>query len=92
MGAEARLELLEQLRLVLSSAGVRFRLRGGWGLDFLLGALTRAHADVDIVAWQRHRRRIWRALIAAEGALVDLPGTCEATRLLWRATDDRDSR
>jgi hypothetical protein len=54
-----------QLRAALSAAGVRFWLRGGWAIDFLIGAVTRAHADVDAVAWRRHRIRVQRALTAA---------------------------
>jgi len=33
-------------------------------VDFLLGRITRPHADLDLVVWQRHRRRIQRALVA----------------------------
>ena len=39
-----------------------FWLRGGWALDFLLGRITRDHADVDLVAWREDRDAIHEAL------------------------------
>jgi hypothetical protein len=45
----AQLAVFVELNAVLASAGVRFWLRGGWAVDFLLGAVTRSHADVDAV-------------------------------------------
>lgn len=64
-----QLEVLRQLDLILSGLRVRFWLRGGWGVDFLLGRVTRSHADLDLVTWQRHRRRIYQALHEAESLL-----------------------
>jgi hypothetical protein len=61
----AQLATIERLGEVLSSAGVRFWLRGGWAVDFLVGAITRPHADVDAVTWRRHRSRVRRALTGA---------------------------
>jgi hypothetical protein len=61
---DEQLATIERLRVVLAAAGVRFWLRGGWAVDFLAGAVTRPHADVDAVAWQRHRGRLWEALSA----------------------------
>jgi hypothetical protein len=61
----AQLAVVAELGVALSAAGVRFWLRGGWAVDFLLGALTRPHEDVDVVAWRRHRPRVRRALTAA---------------------------
>jgi len=59
---EAQLELLRELEDVFGRARIRFWLRGGWALDFLLGRLTRAHADIDVVTWLRHKRRLSAAL------------------------------
>jgi hypothetical protein len=61
-----QLELLSEISLVLRRARISFWLRGGWALDFLLGQITRAHADIDLVAWRRHARRI-QALLTAVG-------------------------
>jgi hypothetical protein len=59
---EAQLELLRELEDVLGR--IRFWLRGGWALDFLLGRTTRAHADIDAVMWLRHKRRLGAVLLA----------------------------
>jgi len=59
---EAQLELLRELEDVLGRARIRFWLRGGWGLDFLLGRITRTHADIDVVTWLRHNRRLREVL------------------------------
>jgi hypothetical protein len=63
--ADAQLAVIGALTRVLAAARVRFWLRGGWAVDFLVGAVTRAHADVDAVTWLRHRRRLHRALVDA---------------------------
>jgi aminoglycoside-2''-adenylyltransferase len=55
---EAQLELLRELEDVFGRARIRVWLRGGWALDFLLGRITRAHADIDVVTWLRHKRRL----------------------------------
>ncbi|CAN5517056.1 hypothetical protein BH23CHL2_BH23CHL2_05600 [soil metagenome] len=60
-----QLEVLREIDRILSREHMRYWLRGGWAIDFLLGRVTRPHADLDLVAWQRHRRRIERALIEA---------------------------
>ena len=59
-----QLDLLEELEALLAALRVRAWLRGGWALDFLLGAITRPHSDIDLVTWARHRRRLHRALPA----------------------------
>jgi Aminoglycoside-2''-adenylyltransferase len=61
-GHETQLRVIGDLERILSSARVRFWLRGGWAIDFLVGAVTRPHYDVDAVAWHRHRARIERLL------------------------------
>ena len=39
---------------------MRYWLRGGWALDFILGEVTRPHGDIDLVTWKRHEARITR--------------------------------
>jgi hypothetical protein len=68
--ADVQLAVIGQLGAVLSAAGVRFWLRGGWAVDFLLGVVSRPHADVDAVVWRRHRSRVRRALTAAGFAVT----------------------
>jgi hypothetical protein len=64
-----QLALLRELHEILTSERVRAWLRGGWALDFLLGEITRSHADIDLVTWSRHRRRLQRGLPAHGFAL-----------------------
>lgn len=54
---QAQLDALSELALLFSSHGIEFWLRGGWGLDFLLGRETRPHRDVDVV-WGEHRQSL----------------------------------
>lgn len=43
------LDTLTQISTLFTQESVRFRLRGGWALDFLLGRETRAHGGLDLV-------------------------------------------
>jgi hypothetical protein len=63
---EVQLELIDELRRLLSDSNIRFWLRGGWALDFHLGRITRQHADIDLVTWLRHRERL-RHLLPRRG-------------------------
>jgi hypothetical protein len=54
--------LVAEIADALGGAGIAFWLRGGWALDFLLGEMRTAHADIDLVAWRRDRDRIYEAL------------------------------
>jgi len=47
----------------LGAASVRAAVDGGWGVDALLGAQTRAHADLDLIADARHAEAIRTALV-----------------------------
>jgi hypothetical protein len=67
---EAQLRVLREIAALFASLRVRYWLRGGWAIDFHLGRVTRPHADIDLVVWLRHRRRIVRALTVAGFALV----------------------
>jgi hypothetical protein len=64
--ARAQLTVLRELNTVLSALHIRFWLRGGWAVDFLLGRVTRPHADLDLVMWARHRDRARRGLLDAD--------------------------
>lgn len=46
-----KLELLHSLVKTLQEKGVRFAVAGGYGLDALLGSLTRNHKDYDFVVY-----------------------------------------
>jgi hypothetical protein len=68
-----QLELLSEISLVLPRARISFWLRGGWALDFLLGQITRVHADIDLVAWRRHAGRIHSLLTSVGYDIVPGP-------------------
>lgn len=55
-----QLSVLREIDALLREARIRYWLRGGWALDFILGEVTRTHGDIDLVAWKRHETRITR--------------------------------
>lgn len=61
-----QLRLLRELSKTLGRHRIRFWLRGGWALDFLVGDVTRPHSDIDVVTWRRHARRV-SALLRSHG-------------------------
>lgn len=63
---QATLDALSEISALLQSHNIRFWLRGGWALDFLLGREVRPHGDLDVVVWQRHAGKI-RPLLEAAG-------------------------
>lgn len=67
MDADTRtqFELISEITDLFRRARIRFWLRGGWALDFLIGRVTRRHSDVDLVTWRRHADRIQRMLLAS---------------------------
>jgi hypothetical protein len=68
--SRTQLRVLGQIDAILSSLRIRFWVRGGWAIDLYLGRVTRSHADIDLVLWQRHRKRASRALSEA-GFVLD---------------------
>jgi hypothetical protein len=60
-----QLRALALIDAALAQECIRFWLRGGWAIDFLLGRVGCPHADVDLVLWSRHRRRAVSALFSA---------------------------
>ena len=67
MSAEAAVELMR----LFEQQGVEVFVDGGWGVDALLGAQTRSHADLDI-ALQHKDVPTLRALLEARG-YTDIP-------------------
>ncbi|WP_232344008.1 nucleotidyltransferase domain-containing protein [Actinoplanes awajinensis] len=53
--------------------GVAVWLRGGWAMDFYLGAVTRAHVDVDWFVREGEVVRLAEALVAAGWVLLPEP-------------------
>ncbi|MCH7697858.1 MAG: hypothetical protein IH865_02815 [Chloroflexi bacterium] len=67
MDADTRtqFELISEITDLFRRARIRFWLRGGWALDFLIGRVTRTHSDIDLVTWRRHAGRIQRMLLTS---------------------------
>ena len=51
---------------LLTSNGVDVWICGGWGVDALLGQVTRSHADLDVLIRSDQLSRFWD-LVSAEG-------------------------
>lgn len=61
-----QLLLLGEIDRLLRPQRIRYWLRGGWALDFILGRVTRSHGDIDLVSWKLHEGRI-RRLLESQG-------------------------
>ena len=85
MGAADVLELLECLRI----ANLPAIVDGGWGIDALLGAQTRAHDDLDLVVARTDRLPAQAALseLGLEHAPEFRPGL--PARVVLRGANDR---
>lgn len=64
--ANKQLKILSEIQTIIKSLDASFWLRGGWGIDFILGRITRPHSDIDLVTWVKHRLVIEEALIEAD--------------------------
>ncbi|MGH3038682.1 MAG: nucleotidyltransferase domain-containing protein [Gaiellaceae bacterium] len=62
MDASALVRVVDRLEI----EGIDVWLDGGWGVDALLGAETRAHDDLDLIVEHRHSDRVV-ALLAEVG-------------------------
>jgi Aminoglycoside-2''-adenylyltransferase len=49
--ADRQLRLIAEVVAMTVECGVELWLRGGWAMDFFLGAITRDHRDIDWFAW-----------------------------------------
>jgi RimJ/RimL family protein N-acetyltransferase len=56
--ASQQLSALAGVDTLFGSAGIPYWLFGGWAVDFYVGAVTRAHDDVDIAVWLEDVPRI----------------------------------
>lgn len=62
---ESQLMILNEINELCKSRNYSIWLRGGWGIDFLLGKITRLHSDVDLVTWIQYREPLEEALVDA---------------------------
>jgi hypothetical protein len=61
-----QLSALARVNDLLGEAGIAYWLFGGWAVDFYVGSVTRAHADLDAAVWLDELPRT-AALLEAEG-------------------------
>jgi hypothetical protein len=61
-----QLHALGEVAGLLERTGIPYWLFGGWAVDFHAGAVTRAHADVDLAVWLGDYPRI-SEILQAEG-------------------------
>ena len=65
-GSGAPASRVAELCRGLDAAGIAIWIDGGWGVDALLGAQTRAHGDLDVVVEEKDLTRL-REFLAAHG-------------------------
>ncbi|WP_233569807.1 nucleotidyltransferase domain-containing protein [Falsibacillus albus] len=46
---------LSEISDLCHSLNINLWLRGGWAIDFLIGRISRAHEDIDLVIWARDK-------------------------------------
>lgn len=64
--AQRQLASIAEVLAVAGAADVPVWLRGGWAMDFQLGAVSRPHRDVDWYCWRDDADRL-AALLLARG-------------------------
>ncbi len=50
---DRQLGVINEFASICTAASIEFWLRGGWGMDFFLGRVTRAHHDIDVFVWSK---------------------------------------
>ena len=70
---EAQLELIGALFADCESRNLRVWLLGGWGIDALLGKISREHYDIDIVAEESSKEALREAIEHIGGEFADKP-------------------
>jgi len=70
---DAQLELIRELFAECESREVRIWLLGGWGIDALLGRISREHHDIDILAEDGSKEALRVAIGQIGGEFADKP-------------------
>jgi hypothetical protein len=70
---EAQLRLIRELFAECESRNLRIWLLGGWGIDALLGRVSREHHDVDILAEESSKAALREAIEHIGGEFADKP-------------------
>lgn len=61
-----QLAIIEELTSLLKQVGIAHWLFGGWAVDFLVGAVTRPHEDIDLIIWREDAPAV-REILASQG-------------------------
>ena len=64
MNNHDQLAALEEIAGRLRAEDIPYSLFGGWAVDFHIGRITRAHADIDIAVWAHDQPRLAALLIS----------------------------
>ena len=70
---DAQLELIRELFAECASRNLRIWLLGGWGIDALLGRISREHEDIDIIAEASSKEALHEAIERIGGEFADKP-------------------
>ncbi|MEU1684234.1 aminoglycoside adenylyltransferase [Micromonospora sp. NPDC005707] len=68
--AGRQLDAIREVVDLTGAAGIPVWLRGGWAMDFHLGAVSRPHVDVDWYCWRRDAGPL-AARLGGQGWAVD---------------------
>jgi Aminoglycoside-2''-adenylyltransferase len=83
MPAEPQLNAVDEVHRRFAAAGVDYWLFGGWAVDFHAGAITRAHADVDLAIWLGDLPRV-AALLGQDGWVHEPDGAADGSTAFVR--------
>jgi hypothetical protein len=82
---EQQLDAIASLAGALDRAGIDHWMFGGWAVDFWVGAVTREHEDIDVMAWRHDYVAIGAALRGAGWRHTPVPDEVVGTRYAWRS-------
>ncbi|WP_255510129.1 nucleotidyltransferase domain-containing protein [Micromonospora sp. AP08] len=82
--AGRQLDAIREVVELTGAATIAVWLRGGWAMDFHLGAVSRPHVDVDWYCWRRDAGSLarWRPA-SAGGAGASTPGCRSSSSSTW---------
>ncbi len=63
--------VIREVLQAFGSRGIKIWLLGGWGIDALLGCVSRAHKDIDLIARLQDREAIRKAVSSLADSVVE---------------------
>jgi lincosamide nucleotidyltransferase A/C/D/E len=79
----AQLQTIHRVLAVLSAAGTRAWLFGGWGLDARIGRITRVHGDIEFWVARTGDARSRTALVEAGATALATQPPEESCEFVW---------